>query len=80
MCLYVDDLIFTRKYDEMFDEFKKPMMKEFEMTDQVLVHCCIEVIQTIASNFIFRRSMRRIFLKGFIWMNASHLELQLNSV
>ena len=33
ICLYVDDLIFTHNNEEMFELFKKSMMKEFEMTD-----------------------------------------------
>lgn len=31
--LYVDNLIFTRNCTEMFDQFKKSMMKTFNMTD-----------------------------------------------
>jgi Reverse transcriptase (RNA-dependent DNA polymerase) len=30
--LYVDDLIFMRKYPRMVEEFKRVMMKEFKMT------------------------------------------------
>ncbi|KAG6430110.1 hypothetical protein SASPL_108171 [Salvia splendens] len=33
VCLYVDDLIFTRNNPSMFEEFKKAMTDEFEMTD-----------------------------------------------
>lgn len=33
VCLYVDDLIFTCSNPSMFDEFKKEIMKEFEMID-----------------------------------------------
>ena len=33
MCLYVDDLIFTGNDEIMFDEFKKSMMFEFDMTN-----------------------------------------------
>ncbi|KAG7593894.1 Reverse transcriptase RNA-dependent DNA polymerase [Arabidopsis thaliana x Arabidopsis arenosa] len=32
-CLYVDDLIFTGNNPRMFEEFKKEMTKELEMTD-----------------------------------------------
>lgn len=31
--LYVDDLIFTRSNPSLFKEFKKMMIKEFDMTD-----------------------------------------------
>ena len=33
VCIYVDDLIFTRSNPSMFEEFKKAIIKEFEMTD-----------------------------------------------
>ena len=33
MCVYVDDLILTGSNLRMFDEFKKEMTREFEMTD-----------------------------------------------
>ena len=33
VCLYVDDLIFTRKNSEMISEFKREMAAEFEMID-----------------------------------------------
>jgi len=32
-CLYVDDLIFTSNNPTMFEDFKKSMVHEFEMTD-----------------------------------------------
>ena len=33
MCLYVDDLIFIGSNPSFFEEFKKAMAKEFEITD-----------------------------------------------
>ncbi|KAH9681167.1 hypothetical protein KPL71_026862 [Citrus sinensis] len=33
VCLYVDDLIFTGSDPSLFEEFKRVMIKEFEMTD-----------------------------------------------
>lgn len=33
VCLYVDDLIFTGNAPNMFKEFKKSMIREFEMTN-----------------------------------------------
>lgn len=33
VCLYVDDMIFTGNNSKMFDEFKRVMAQEFEMTD-----------------------------------------------
>lgn len=33
VCLYVDDLIYTRNDSAMFEKFKKSMMVEFDMSD-----------------------------------------------
>jgi hypothetical protein len=33
VCLYVDDLIFTKNNPKIFKDFKQVMIKEFEMTD-----------------------------------------------
>jgi hypothetical protein len=32
-CLYVDDMIFTSYNRTMFEDFKKSMVQEFEMTN-----------------------------------------------
>lgn len=37
VCIYVDDLIFSRSSTEMFEDFKKRMAREFEMTDTGLM-------------------------------------------
>ena len=37
ICLYVDDLIYMGTNIKMVEDFKKAMMKEFEMTDLGLV-------------------------------------------
>ena len=52
VCLYVDDLIFTR--DLSVDEFKKAMKTEFEMTDLEMMKYFlgIEVIQSEDGIFI----------------------------
>ena len=54
VCLYVDDLIFTGNNPGMFIEFKKVMMKEFEMTDIGLMayYLGIEVKQQDEGIFI----------------------------
>ncbi|CAL1361578.1 unnamed protein product [Linum trigynum] len=56
-CLYVDDLIFTGNCTAMFDEFKKSMNSEFEMTDLGLMHYFlgIEVAQTEAGIFLCQK-------------------------
>ncbi|KAM2279296.1 hypothetical protein ACFX1S_040157 [Malus domestica] len=67
VCLYVDDLIFTGNDAKMFDEFKKSMMTEFEMTDMGLMHYFLglEVIQTTAGNFIYQKKYAQDILKRF---------------
>ena len=54
VCLYVDDLIFTRNDDVMFKEFKKSMMVEFEMSDLNMMHYFlgIEVVESDDGIFI----------------------------
>lgn len=42
VCIYVDDLIFIWNNLNMFEEFKKAMIKEFEMTDIGLCHTILE--------------------------------------
>ena len=54
VCLYVDDLIYTSNNKTMLADFKKSMMKEFDMTDMGLMHYFlgIEVVQSSAGVFI----------------------------
>jgi hypothetical protein len=37
VCLYMDDLIFTRNNSKMFGDFKQVMIKEFKMKDICLI-------------------------------------------
>lgn len=39
VCLYVDDLILTENNSNMFEEFKKSVTREFEVTDIGLMSC-----------------------------------------
>lgn len=57
VCLYVDDLIFTGSCDGMFEEFKKSMMDEFEMSDLGMMHYFlgIEVVQSDDGIFISQK-------------------------
>lgn len=57
ICLYVDDLIYTRSYEEMCDEFKNSMMIELEMTDlgKMYYFLGIEVKQTASGVFIGKK-------------------------
>ncbi|KAM1823768.1 hypothetical protein FF1_025765 [Malus domestica] len=67
VCLYVDDLIFTGSNPSMFEEFKKVMTKEFEMTDIGLMayYLGIEVKQSEEDIFISQESYTNEILKKF---------------
>ena len=43
VCLFVDDLIFTRNDSVMFEVFKKPMMIEFEMSNLGMMHYFLDI-------------------------------------
>ena len=55
--LYADDLIFTGNCDFMFEEFKKSMIDEFEMSDLGMKHYFlgIEVVQSDNGIFISQK-------------------------
>ncbi|TQE03722.1 hypothetical protein C1H46_010696 [Malus baccata] len=57
VCLYVDDLIFTGNDESMFEQFKKSMMNEFDMTDlgRMRYFLGIEVVQKADGIFISQR-------------------------
>ena len=38
VCLYVDDLIYTRNDRVIFEKLKKSMMVEFDMSDLDMMH------------------------------------------
>ncbi|CAL2241824.1 unnamed protein product [Prunus armeniaca] len=67
VCLYVDDLIFTGNNEDMFKEFKKSMMEEFEMTYLGKMHYFlgIEVKQTSNGVFIGQKKYAEEILKRF---------------
>lgn len=67
VCLYVDDLIFTGSNPVMFEEFKKAMTREFEMTDIGLMsyYLGIEVKQTKDGIFISQENYAKDVLKKF---------------
>ncbi|KAE8721075.1 hypothetical protein F3Y22_tig00016885pilonHSYRG00007 [Hibiscus syriacus] len=72
VCLYVDDLIFTGRNPSMFNEFKDVMMKEFDMTDMVLMayYLGIEVKQQNDGIFISQESYAKEILKKFKMENC----------
>ncbi|XP_071738725.1 uncharacterized mitochondrial protein AtMg00810-like [Rutidosis leptorrhynchoides] len=67
VCLYVDDLIFTGSNPKMFEEFKKAMVREFEMTDIGLMayYLGIEVKQKKEGIFISQEGYASEVLKKF---------------
>ncbi|CAJ2651499.1 unnamed protein product [Trifolium pratense] len=67
VCLYVDDLIFTGNNPTMFEEFKKEMTKEFEMTDIGLMtyYLDIEVKQEDYGILITQEGYAKEVLKKF---------------
>lgn len=67
VCLYVDDLIFTGNDPRMFEDFKKEMTREFEMTDIGLMsyYLGIEVKQMEEGIFISQEGYAREVLKKF---------------
>lgn len=67
VCLYVDDLIFTGNNLKMFDNFKRAMAKEFEMTDIRLMsyYLGIEVKQKDDDIFISQKGYAKEILKKF---------------
>ena len=68
VCLYVDDLIFTGSCDKkIFVEFKKSMMKEFEMSDLGLMNYFqgIKVLQSDDGIFISQKKYAGDILERF---------------
>ncbi|KAM1324060.1 hypothetical protein EV1_044901 [Malus domestica] len=67
VCLYVDDLIFTGSNPSMFEEFKRVMTNEFEMTHIGLMayYLSIEVKKNKEGIFISQKSYTKEILKKF---------------
>ncbi|CAL2254987.1 unnamed protein product [Prunus armeniaca] len=65
--LYVDDLICTRNNEKIIQEFKKDMMKTFEMSDLGLMHYFlgIEINQEEDGIFICQKKYTENLLKKF---------------
>ncbi|KAL0398210.1 UNVERIFIED_CONTAM: Retrovirus-related Pol polyprotein from transposon RE1 [Sesamum radiatum] len=73
VCLYVDDLIFTGNCDAMFQEFKKCMMDEFEMSDLGTMHYFlgIEVVNTSDGIFISQKKYIGEILDRFLMKDCN---------
>lgn len=61
--LYVDDLIFTGNFRKMIEEFKKEMMKRYEMSDLGLLYHIlgIEIYQDNGGVFISQKKYAEFF-------------------
>lgn len=66
-CLYIDDLIFTSNNPTMFEDFKKIMVQEFEITDiGLMAHFLgLEVIQKEGKICISQSSYVKDILEKF---------------
>lgn len=67
VCLYVDDLIFTGNAECMFNEFKRSMMVEFDMTDlgKMSYFLGIKVLQRPDGIFISQKKYAHEVLERF---------------
>jgi len=75
VCLYVDDLIFIRNNSKMFGDFKKAMIKEFEMMDIGLMSCYLEIEVKEGENgiFVIQGKFAREVLKKFKMENCARV-------
>lgn len=73
VCPYVDDLIFTCNNPKTFEEFKRKMCCEFEMTDLGLMsyYLGIEVKQTEEGIFIVQENYAKEVLQKFNMSNSN---------
>lgn len=73
VCLYVDDLIFTGNDSSLFEEFKKAMSSEFEMTDIGLMsyYLGLEVKQMGEGIFLSQERYAKEVLKKFNMLGCS---------
>ena len=71
--LYVDDLIFSGNNDEMIEEFKRTMTREFEMTDLGLLKFFLglEVKQGETGIFISQEKYAKEILKKYKMENCN---------
>ncbi|KAM1251313.1 hypothetical protein ACFX2G_034427 [Malus domestica] len=65
--LYVYDIIYTWSFDEMIQEFKKDMMKQYEMLDLGLLHhfLGLGIIQNENGIFIHQKKYAKSLLEKF---------------
>ncbi|KAF2298936.1 hypothetical protein GH714_029230 [Hevea brasiliensis] len=73
VCLYVDDLIYTGNDGVMFENFKRSMMLEFDMSDLGRLHYFlgIEVVQSADGIFISQKKYVQEILDRFQMSNCN---------
>lgn len=76
VCLYVDDLIYASTKQEMVDDFKRKMMKEYEMTDLGLMKYFLgfQVKQSNEGIFIFQEKYAEDLLKKFNMLECKPID------
>jgi len=81
VCLYVDDLIFTGSNPSLFEEFKKVMSYEFEMTDLGLMsyYLGLEVKQLEEGIFISQECYAKEVLKKFKMFDCNPVNTPMES-
>ncbi|KAI5337491.1 hypothetical protein L3X38_016762 [Prunus dulcis] len=65
--LYVDDIVYTGNSPQMLEEFRKDMMKHYEMTDLGLLHHFLGmgILQTEKSIFIHQKKYAQKLIEKF---------------
>lgn len=73
VCLYIDDLIYTRSSRAMFKEFKESMMLEYEMSDLGMMHYFldIEVVQSADGIIVSQKTYVQEILDRFQMKNCN---------
>ena len=75
VCLYINDLIFIRNNPSKFEDFKKALTKEFEMTDIWLMKQMEDVIFISQEGYAKEMLGTCWFLKG---MGGKCLKMDVN--
>jgi len=79
VALYVDDLIFMDNNNEMIEEFKGIMRREFEMTDLGLMKFFLglEVSQEKTSIFVSQETYAKEILKKYKIENCNPISISM---
>lgn len=76
VCLYVDDLIYSKNYSAMFDKFKHSIMYEFEMSNLELMRYFLgtQVMHANVSIFISQKKYVQEILDRFQMQNCNPMD------